>query len=114
MSLSSIYNPDIVKYAHVVQMVRKNGKDNHIVKYIIPEGIKLIPEGLYPDYPPSFSPRNISGGRKVESLICIVRVKKVASSGLFFGFFSVFGGFRRILAVLAVFGLSVFITVQIN
>ena len=87
---------------------------NYEIDRIIPEGIKLIPEGLYPDYPPSFSPRNISGGRKVESLICIVRVKKVASSALFFGFFSVFGGFRRILAVLAVFGLSVFITVQIN
>jgi len=31
---------------------------------IIPEGIKLIPKGLYPDYPPSFSE-----GRKRESSV---------------------------------------------
>ena len=82
------------------------------VYYFIPEGIKLIPEGLYPDYPPSFSPRNISGGRKAESPICIVRVKKVASSALFFGlfldYFWIIFGFWRITAVL---GLSVFNTV---
>jgi len=44
----------------------------------IPEGIKLIPEGLYPDYSPSFSPifpRNIQGVKKPESPIFIVRVK---------------------------------------
>jgi hypothetical protein len=63
--------------------------------YLIPEGIKLIPEGLYPDYPPSFSPRNISGGRKVESLICIVRVKK---SSVVWSFFWIFFGFWRISA----------------
>jgi len=79
-------------------------------------------EGLYPDYPPSFSPRNISGGRKVESLICIVRVKKVASSALFFGFFlDFFLDFLRFFADYcgfwrnsALFGLSVFNIVQIN
>ena len=46
--------------------------------YLFPEGIKLIPEVLYPDYPPSFSPifpRNIQGVKKPESPISIVRVK---------------------------------------
>jgi len=63
---------------------------------LIPERIKLIPEGLYPDYPPSFSPRNISGWRNVETLICIVRVKKSSVVCSFFGFFYIFFGFWRI------------------
>ncbi len=46
----------------------------YYVLSIIPEGIKLIPEGLYPDYPLHF-PWNIPGVKNPESPTYIVRVK---------------------------------------
>ena len=69
-----------------------------LVYVIFPEGIKLIPKGLYPDYCPSFSPRNSSGGRISKVSFISYVLKEVESSALFFGFFLDFGGFLWILA----------------